>query len=702
VWEEQLVTFVPVADDYRMMMHNRVALASLLLFAALEACSATNSSFAPSAPSSLNTNVPTSGGQPTPRRHTNATSATSITVSGKISALYSGGFTIYETSGCGYNAHMHVNLTSSTTMSGPTPAVGVTAQATGTGSCSAGISATAVTTSNVSTSGASASPSPIPLEPNNVAFASTITNIWSGGFTLAPQGSYGSLHVYTGSSALITGGTPKVGLYAEVKGPGPVTDYQASYVTLYTSAPGSVTVSGTAVAASSYGFTVSAGASYPAIPVLLNKSTIVAGASLVTGSPVKVTGVGSDATSITASQVVVSTPSPGPGVQATATPGPIAQTHILTADYLGSPDGTTSLAWSAVAPYLTWAQTAWQISAAVAATGIETQYYVDPNRTTSGTGDPLYTSDETTFAHDCSGNRVTDDYSGTTTQYVMNIEGSSMQALFASNVSENAARGQYNAIYEDDAGPLSEYIYTPFTAMPCSYTDAAWLSAGETLDQASSLPVIFNGLNALNGNNVSESTGLLTSSNTIGGNYEHCYSDDTTAKMSGWLWQAIENTELQVGAQNKLFECQLRNTGTASSQTDSRIYALASFLLTYNPATSVLWEAYTTPSGFHVQPEEQLIVLNPVGSAPTTIAGLQQNGGTYGRQYGQCYVAGKFVNSCAIIVNANTVAQPNPFPQYTHTLTLSGGGILDGGTLSTTGAAEPSSIPADEAAIVFP
>jgi hypothetical protein len=277
-----------------------------------------------------------------------------------------------------------------------------------------------------------------------------------------------------------------------------------------------------------------------------------------------------------------------------------------------------------------------------------------------------------------------------------------MQALFASAVSTTAARGKFNAIYEDDAGPLSEDVYTPFSAMPCSYTDAAWLTAGVAINQVSSLPVIFNGLDALNGHSVSESIGLLASTNTIGGNYEHCYSDDDTAKMSGWLWQAIENSELEVGAQNRLFECQLRNTSTASSQTDERIYALASFLLTYNPATSILWEAFATPSGFHVQPEAQLVVLDPVGSVPSTIASLAQNGGTYGRQYAQCYIAGKFVNSCAIVVNSDTLAHPNPFPQYTHTLTLSGGGILDGGTMSTTGPAAPSSIPADEAAIVFP
>lgn len=527
--------------------------------------------------------------------------------------------------------------------------------------------------------------------------AGSIIGLFSGGFTIYGGTNFGNMHIYTGSSTVYSGGSPKVGSYAQATGTGMLgSSITASYVALYASAPPTVTLSGVAGSSTAYGFVEKAGSS--SADIVLNNGVIVGGGKLATGASVKVTGTGT-MSSILAQSIVVTTPTPAP----TPTPGPIAQKHLLTADYLGAPYGTTSIAWSEAAPYLTWAQTTVANATAVSGAGIKTQFYADPNRTTPGTGDPLYNTDETTFAHDCNGNRVIDTYNETVTQYVMDIGGSSMQALFANYVARIASQAHFDAIYEDDAGPLSEDVYTPFSAMPCGYSDAAWISAGEAVNQVSSLPVIFNGLGALNGQNVSLSMGLLGSTNTIGGNFEHCYSDGGQPKMMGWDWQTIENSEIQTVARNKIFECQLRDSNAAVSSTDARLYALASFLLTYNPNSSILWEEYATPSGLHVEPESSLVVLNPIQAAPSSIAGLLQSGGTYGRQYGQCYLAGKFVGPCAVVVNADSQAGHTfPFPQYEHSLVLSGGGVLDGGTVSTSGPAPPLTLAAGEAVVAFP
>lgn len=505
------------------------------------------------------------------------------------------------------------------------------------------------------------------------------------------------MRIYTGSSTAYSGGSPKVGMYVQATGSGALgSSVTAAYVALYASAPPTVTLSGVAGSSTSYGFVEKAGSS--SADIVLNNGVIVGGGQLAEGATVKVTGTGS-MSSILAQSIVVTTPTPAP----TPTPGPIAQKHLLTADYLGAPYGTTSIAWSQAAPYLTWAQTTVANANAVSAAGIKTQFYADPNRTTPGTGDPLYNTDETTFAHDCNGNRVIDTYNGTVTQYVMEIGGSSMQTLFANYLGRITSQAHFDAIYEDDAGPLSELVYTPFTAMPCNYSDAAWITAGQAVNQVPTIPVIFNGLGALNGQNVSLSIGLLGSTNTIGANFEHCYSDSGQPKMMGWDWQTIENSEIQTVARNKIFECQLRDSIPAASSTDARLYALASFLLTYNPASSILWEEYATASGLHVEPESQLVVLDPVQSAPPSITGLLQAGGNFGRQYGQCYLAGKFVGPCAVVVNADgQSAHTFPFPQYAHTLVLSGGGVLDGGTVSTNGPAPPLVLGAGEAVIAFP
>lgn len=660
--------------------------------------------------------IPTSGHAPNrtgfkTQPHTSGSNA----VVGKIIALITGGFTIQIVSGCGTDfSKLHIYTNSSTKMSGSAPAVNYYALISiASGTCSTSITAAAVAitsslpasstptpspTSSPSTAPTTAptaapSGSPIPLQSGKISHLSTIAGVFTGGFLLNPASGAGYMHVYTSSSTTMNNGTPVVGQFAQATGNGPNSDFVGSYVTFSTSTPASITVSGVAQAATSYGFTLNAGSSNPSVPIVMNGVTVVGGAPLTTGSTVKVEGTGALGTSILAQQIVVS----APVVPATPTPSPIAQKHVLTADYLGSPYGTTSISWSAAAPYLTWAQVNASNANAVSAAGIKTQFYADPNATSVGTGDPLYTADETTFAHDCNGNRISYAYDNVT-MYQMNIGSSSMQTLFAAYVNYVKTLGHFDAIWEDNAGPL-----TGATVLPCGYSDAQWLQYGNALDQASSVPILFNALSTLNGHDVSLSMGLLSSANTMGGNFEHCYSDTATPKMGAWLWQATENTELEVAAQNKAFECQLRNSNSASASTDARIYAIASFLLTYNPSTSVLWEQFGTASGLHVMPESQLVLLDPKVPAPANVSSLQLTGGAYGREFGQCFYRGNFLGSCAVVVNSDTAsAHPFPYPQYTHSLVLSGGGVLDGGTLSIAGAAPPVSLPASEAAIVFP
>jgi hypothetical protein len=520
----------------------------------------------------------------------------------------------------------------------------------------------------------------------------------SGGFYLG-QGSPNGLIPVTVTQSTVVDGALAKNVYVLVTGTGSVhTGMTATYATTYSSPPSSTTASGKIVAATAYGFTLNVNTTYPHVPIVLNSGVVVGGGALQPGASAKVTGPGSLSTSITPVQIVISASGP-----ATPTPGPIAEKHVLTTDYLGGTSGTRAISWSTAARYVTWAQTGVGDANAISAAGIKTQFYIDPNRVQ--TDDTLYTSDETTFAHDCSGHRITDTYSGRVVQYVMNVESATYRALYHAKAPAMMPGAHFDAIFEDDAGPLTDFLGTTnFTpSLPCDYTDAAWLSGGEGMEAAPPIPTIFNGLSGLQGHNPSLSIGLLSNATTIGGNYEHCYADDTQPKMSGWAWTAMENTELQVIAKHKLFECQTRNTSSAASMTNSRIYALASFLLTYNWSTSLLWEQFATTSGFHVEPESQLVLLDPKVTTPASITGLVQSGGNYGREYSQCYLAGKFVAPCAVVVNPDAgSAHVFPFPQYTHTLVLTGGGIVDGGTVATNGPPPPEYLPALGSAVVFP
>jgi hypothetical protein len=339
-----------------------------------------------------------------------------------------------------------------------------------------------------------------------------------------------------------------------------------------------------------------------------------------------------------------------------------------------------------------------RVADAVSATGIKTQYYIDPALTIANRGDQLYTGDESTFAHDCLGNRVTVPYHSLV-EDLMALDQASMQAVFERWVDRVTSVAHYDALFEDDADLPSEYLR--FHAMPCNYSDAQWLRALDGLNHESPIPVIVGGLNASKRPAPSAVIALLSSDKTLGENYEHCYASDSRPKLTGTIWQATENSELAVARAHKLFQCTARDNSPAGASIDERIYVYASFLLTYDPATSVIWEEYTTPSRFRVEPESALVPLSPAHSSPSDISGLQTSGGSYAREYDRCYLAARFTGPCAVVVNPDDVTRPFPLSHYRHTLMLQGGGVLDGGTVSADGPPPPPTVPAASAVIAF-
>ncbi|MGB6985771.1 MAG: hypothetical protein WBD74_07350 [Candidatus Aquilonibacter sp.] len=614
------------------------------------------------------------------------------TVTGTISQTTAYGFTLTV---AGQSTAVPIIVNASATVSGGTIAAGDVVTVAGVGSASESVTATTIT---ITRAAPQVTPAPI-ATPDFETTQGTVYAIQSTSEFALDQTVDGYINIDEPSNVLVFGGTIAKGDYVQVTGTGWSTAASlmtAAVVSVWSSAPPSVTVTGTVVASTSYGFTLDVSSQYPTVPIVLNTKTIIAGGTLAAGASVTVTGTGSTAESIIPVQVVINPPV----VPATPTPGPISQTHVLTADYLGTPWGSGSVTFSQAAPYVSWAQSAVANATALHNLGIHVQVYEDPNRTEAG--EPMDTSDQTTYAQSCSGVDITDQYNGAT-QYVMNPSSSDMQTLFRNTVANQIGSNPVDAIFADDSGPLSEYESTFSPSLPCNYTDAAWLSGGIALDNASPVPVIFNGLSVLDGESPSESLGLLAGSNTIGGNFESCYSGSSIAKSDGWLWQTTENTELDVTGENKLFWCMTYNTTSAASETDVRLYVLASFLMTYNPTDSILWERFSTTSGLHVMPESGLVALDPLVAAPSNVSSLQQSGGAYGRQFGQCYMNGAFVGPCAVAVNPNSGAQAIfPFPQYQHTLVLSGSDVLDGGTAATNGPPPPTYLPADGEAIVFP
>jgi hypothetical protein len=382
-------------------------------------------------------------------------------------------------------------------------------------------------------------------------------------------------------------------------------------------------------------------------------------------------------------------------------PDGVPKTHILTSDFYES--GTVSIGLNKISKALSWAEVRPADQISVENAGIKTMLYFDP--TFQPANGPLYSDVESTFEHDCDGNRITQqDFPRL---YLMSRN--AKEAQLAKNYLASVFAGySYDAAFEDSAGRL----YTDdLSSQPCRFHQDDYIARDAALEGQLAEPLIPSSLDAFfqqNGNwhNDQESVHLAFGATSIGGEGEECYDSDSNPsvyKLSGSLWNAMENTEIKVEAQKKMFFCYARNFSTGGSPKGRklRMYDVASFLLTYKPELAVLWERFRTPSNVHVFPESQLVALDPLHEAPGKISGLELNGAFY-REYRNCYYAGGSIGRCAVIVNPSaTGAVKNPlYHKYANTLELSGAGIFDGGTASFSGPGAPDSLPALSAFIV--
>lgn len=531
-----------------------------------------------------------------------------------------------------------------------------------------------------------------------------IDEVSSTGFHINAGSGIGYIWVYTNSSTHKSYGglSPKAGEYAVATGTGSyATSITAVYAGLYTSAVSATTISGELTSSQPYGFAIRlSDGKY--VPLAMNTSTTVSGNTAL-WAPVSSYAIGSEGTgyaalSLTGSGGTSTAPTAAPTTTTTTTSS--TTRHVLTSDYLQGLYGTTSVTPAQAAPYLSWAQTSVADSLGIHNAGIKTQVYIDPNWLAST--DPLYPgTTESDFSHTCSGSRVTVSFGTSSSRYDTYPNSSTMRSHFASWVSAQKTLGWIDMLFEDNGGPFSGYAKYP-NGMPCNYSSSNWISYAEGMNNSVSVPIIMNGLNEFSSTTAPDLTIVQQSSNTEGGNMEGCYNDLSDPIDTGTSWQVEENTEIALARSGKYFECMGRDQASAASEYAARIFSYASFLLSYSPSRSVFASEWYTPSKFHVLPETGLVALNPLVSEPSSISGLKQSSGAYGRQYGACYYRGTYVGACAVAVTHDYGAtEPFPFSGYTRTLTLSGYGVLDGGTASTNGPPPPSYMAPYTAVIAF-
>ena len=377
--------------------------------------------------------------------------------------------------------------------------------------------------------------------------------------------------------------------------------------------------------------------------------------------------------------------------------------HVYTWDaYDGSTD-SVNIKPSQAAPWLDYALTVAATSQAVRSAGIKSALYMNPNR--QAPGEIMYSNDETEFAHDCAGNRI-NEYHPNPLSYYTDPHSSTLRSLWTHALNEEVSWGAvFDFVFEDNA---DQPVPQNMTGTPCNFTWDNWTNATNALDNSLGTPIIGNSLGYVFPQSESPGPGIGITPSTAGDMSEDCYVGRTpTGYFFAPRWLALQNTELQMGQQSKLFICHSDWYGDASLSEDQRIYFYASILLSYNRAVQVVDTEFATPSALHVMPEDQLVPTNPVVPTPSDISGLAEPSGVYGREYRACYFAGQFVGPCAVAVNPyNPLSGPArafPWPgKYQHTLVTYGEGVYDGGTVSFKGSAPPSMMAGGTAYIVFP
>lgn len=368
-----------------------------------------------------------------------------------------------------------------------------------------------------------------------------------------------------------------------------------------------------------------------------------------------------------------------------------APRHIQTADYWGGYAGTHNVAPDRAAQWLTWAEVQPRDSAVLAPLGVKTILYTNPNR--EQPHDVIWSDDERFFAHTCDNRRVRggSNYRG---EIMTDVHSPVTQAAWQTSVSRHMEGARYNAVFDDEA------VGTAYAQdEPCNYSFERWMQGEEQMISSLHMPVIYNGLSDYYNRGVAREIGM--NSVAAGGMMEECYAQlKPDHRVNGWAWYTTEATELRMAQDRKLFFCYGRDLTPAEQAYDGRIYTYASFLLTYDPGTSVLWEYYKTASGGHVMPESQLVATDPVKRV-TRVSQLHANEGVYMREYRKCYIGSRPVGPCAAAVNPDDDTHALPFGAYSRTLELDGSGVFDGGSIRISSNRPPASLPPRGAVIAF-
>jgi hypothetical protein len=204
--------------------------------------------------------------------------------------------------------------------------------------------------------------------------------------------------------------------------------------------------------------------------------------------------------------------------------------------------------------------------------------------------------------------------------------------------------------------------------------DAAWIAGENALFDAAPRRLVLNG-----GDGFGPAYGgvFLRNANVAGANHEGCFNAAAgllSDERGMWLRQA--NGLLADLPFARFSFCMMTGNPTPAA----RVYALASWWLTYDARYSVAAPIAPTDDGTTIFPEFEIVPTQPQRTARASVAELAR-GGIYAREFGECYQAGVPIGRCAAIVNssARPIAMPALRVRYSRVLALDRASAVAGG-----------------------
>lgn len=213
-----------------------------------------------------------------------------------------------------------------------------------------------------------------------------------------------------------------------------------------------------------------------------------------------------------------------------------------------------------------------------------------------------------------------------------------------------------DAFFSDDTGSEVDGTFESFGGRAQEIAGApAWRTGEERVIEAFSLPVILNGSAADWG--PAYGGAMLRLPNVIGVNFEGCFSSSDAGMMGErhGYWLRMQRALLNDARFGKYVVCMM--SGPFDAQ--QRLYALASWWLTYRQCCSVAAPVTRAPDGYAVYPEYDIVPQSPVEAAAEAIE-KPAPGGAYVRRFDRCYQRGRPIGPCAAAVNPSMHAARLP------------------------------------------